>query len=98
MNQERVYQVILAPHVSEKTTNAADSGNQVVFRVARDASKSEIRQAVETLFDVKVAGVKTLLMKGKSKGFGRIRGRRSDWKKAYVALEAGQDIDFLGGE
>ena len=98
MNQERLYQILLAPHVSEKTTNVADSGNQVVFRVARDANKNEIRQAVETLFDVKVAGVKTALMKGKSKGFGRIRGRRSDWKKAYVALEAGQDIDLLGGE
>ncbi len=98
MNQERLYTILLAPHVSEKTTNAAEEANQVVFRVRRDASKGEIKQAVEQLFDVDVTGVRTARMKGKAKGFGRIRGRRSDWKKAYVALEAGQEIDFLGAE
>lgn len=98
MNQERLYSILLAPHVSEKATVVGDSANQVVFRVARDATKAEIRQAVEKIFDVKVTGVQTAMIKGKAKGFGRIRGRRSDWKKAYVALEAGQDIDFLGGE
>lgn len=98
MNQERLYNVLLAPHVSEKTERAGDGANQVVFRVVKDASKQEIKRAVEKLFDVKVRNVQTVLMKGKAKSFGRISGRRSDWKKAYVALEAGQEIDFLGGE
>ena len=98
MNKERMYTILLAPHVSEKSTIVADDANQVVFRVKRDASKGEIKEAVETLFDVKVNAVKTALMKGKTKGFGRIKGKRPDWKKAYVALEAGQEIDFLGGE
>lgn len=98
MNQERMYTILQAPHVSEKTTILGDSANQVVFRVVKDATRDEIKQAVETLFDVKVRRVQTAVVKGKVKGFGRIRGRRSDWKKAYVALEAGQDIDLLGGE
>lgn len=98
MNQERIYNILLGPHVSEKSSVLAETANQVVFRVARDATKDEIRQAVEQLFDVKVTGVQTALVKGKTKNFGRLRGRRSDWKKAYVALEAGQEIDFLGGE
>lgn len=98
MNQERMYTILLAPHVSEKSTIVGDEANQVVFRVKRDASKGEIKTAVEQLFDVKVEKVQTAVMKGKEKGFGRIKGRRPNWKKAYVALEAGQDIDFLGGE
>ncbi len=98
MNQERLYKILLAPHVSEKTSVAAEAANQVVFKVARDATKDEIKQAVEQLFDVKVNRVQTATVKGKAKNFGRIRGRRSDWKKAYVALEAGQEIDFLGGD
>ncbi len=98
MNQERLFNILLAPHVSEKAERAGDSANQVVFRVAKDASKQEIRRAVEQMFDVKVRNVQTVLMKGKAKSFGRIAGRRSDWKKAYVALEAGQEIDFLGGD
>lgn len=98
MNQERLYNVLLAPHVSEKSTLINEDTNQVVFRVKRDASKSEIKTAVETLFNVDVRKVRTAVMKGKEKGFGRIKGRRSDWKKAYVALEDGQDIDFLPGE
>ncbi len=97
MNQERIYQVLLGPHVSEKSTIIADDGNQVVFRLARDANKAEVKAAVEQLFEVKVRGVRVTTMKGKRKGLGRIRGRRSDWKKAYVSLEAGQELDFLGG-
>lgn len=97
MNQERIYQVVLGPHVSEKSTLAADDGNQVVLRVARDATKPEIKAAVEKLFEVRVEGVRVVRNKGKTKGFGRIRGRRSDWKKAYVALEPGQDLDFFDG-
>jgi large subunit ribosomal protein L23 len=98
MNQERVMQVLLAPHVSEKTTIAADQDNQYVFRVAVDASKPEIRKAVETLFEVQVDKVRVLNNKGKTKRFGQRMGRRKDWKKAYVTLKSGQEIDFLGGE
>jgi len=96
MNEERLLQVLLAPHVSEKATVAADSANQHVFRVATDATKSEVKAAVEKLFNVKVAKVQVVNVKGKSKRFGQRLGKRSDWRKAYVALEAGQDIDFAG--
>jgi large subunit ribosomal protein L23 len=98
MNRERIFEVLLSPHVSEKATNIADAHNQFVFRVAKNASKLEIRKAVEKLFDVKVKSVQTLNVKGKAKNFGRLQGRRSGWKKAYVSLEAGQDIDFLAAE
>ena len=96
MNEERLLQVLLAPHISEKATVAADSANQHVFKVATDATKSEVKQAVEKLFNVKVAKVQVVNVKGKSKRFGQRLGKRSDWRKAYVALEAGQDIDFAG--
>ncbi len=96
MNQERLMQVLLAPHVSEKSTKVADLHNQVTFRVARDATKAEIKGAVELLFNVKVKGVTVANMKGKTKRLGTRFGQRPDWKKAYVALEAGQEIDFLG--
>jgi len=96
MNEERLLQVLLAPHVSEKATVAADSANQHVFRVATDATKLEVKAAVEKLFNVKVAKVQVVNVKGKSKRFGQRLGKRSDWRKAYVALEAGQDIDFAG--
>ena len=98
MNEERLMTVLLGPHVSEKTTNVADDHNQVVFRVRRDATKTEIRRAVEKLFDVKVDKVRVVNHKGKIKRFGLQFGRRQDWKKAYVSLPAGQDIDFLGGD
>lgn len=98
MNRERIFEVLLSPHVSEKATNIADAHNQFVFRVAKNASKLEIRKAVEQLFEVKVKSVQTLNVKGKAKNFGRLQGRRSGWKKAYVSLEAGQDIDFLAAE
>jgi len=98
MNQERVMQVLLAPHVSEKTTLAADQDNQYVFRVEVNASKPEIRKAVESLFEVQVEKVRVLKNKGKNKRFGQTLGRRKDWKKAYVTLKSGQEIDFLGGE
>ncbi len=97
MNQERIMQVLRAPHISEKATVIADERNQVVFKVASDATKPEIRKAVESLFKVKVTDVTTLNVKPKAK---RIRGRvgyRSGWKKAYVSLAKGEEIDFLGG-
>ncbi|MDH3236697.1 MAG: 50S ribosomal protein L23 [Alphaproteobacteria bacterium] len=97
-NQERLMQVLLGPHVSEKSTAAADQSNQVVFKVRGDATKREIRRAVELLFEVKVASVSTMRVQGKAKRFGTNRGRRSDWKKAYVRLAPGQDIEFMGAE
>ncbi|MFO7642436.1 MAG: 50S ribosomal protein L23 [Candidatus Competibacteraceae bacterium] len=98
MNQERLLKVLLAPHVSEKSNRVAERYNQVVFKVARDATKPEIKDAVELLFKVAVKGVTILNVKGKRKRFGMIHGRRSDWKKAYVSLEAGHEIDFMAAE
>ena len=97
MNQERLMKVLLAPHVSEKSARVADAHNQAVFKVARDATKPEIKIAVELLFKVKVKAVRVANVKGKRKRFRALQGRRADWKKAYVSLEPGQEIDFLGG-
>ncbi len=97
MNQERLMKVLLAPHVSEKSTSVAEVSNQYVFRVVGDATKPEIKQAVELMFSVEVGAVQVANMKGKQKRFGARQGRRSDWKKAYVTLKAGQEIDFAGG-
>jgi large subunit ribosomal protein L23 len=96
MNQERIYQVLLGPHISEKATIVAEKHRQFVFRVRPDANKLEIKKAVEQLFSVQVASVNTTVIKGKSKRFGRGLGRRSDIKKAYVALKEGFDLDFSG--
>lgn len=97
MNLERLYKVLISPIISEKSTRAADMANQYVFRVLPDATKSEIGRAVELMFDVKVDRVQVLNVNGKRKRFGRREGVRSDWRKAYVRLQAGQDIDFGGG-
>lgn len=94
MNQERLLQVILAPVISEKSTFVAEKHQQVVFRVVNDATKPEIKAAVELLFNVKVDKVSTLNVKGKVKRVGRTMGRRKDWKKAYVSLMPGQEIDL----
>jgi len=94
MNQERIYKVILAPHVSEKTMVTASAAGQHVFKVAVDAEKSEIKIAIETLFKVKVAKVRVVNVKGKSKRHGARTGSRSDWKKAYVTLQDGQQLDI----
>lgn len=96
MSTERLMNVLRAPVVSEKSTNVAEQHNQAVFEVAVDATKPEIRKAVETLFKVSVTDVRTVLVKGKRKRFGRVEGRRKDWKKAYVQLGEGQEIDFVG--
>jgi large subunit ribosomal protein L23 len=94
MNQERLYQVIKAPHITEKAATASETSNQFAFRVAIDANKLEVKHAVEKLFDVKVERVQLLKMKGKKKRnrFGDVK--KSDWKKAYVRLAEGHDIDF----
>ncbi len=98
ISQERMLKVILAPVVSEKSTRIADKLNQVVFRVLRDATKQEISAAVSNLFKVEVTGVQVLNVKGKVKRSGRVTGRRDNWKKAYVTLKPGQDIDFASGK
>ncbi len=95
MNQERILSIILGPHVSEKSSMIAESNNQVTFKVLGDATKPEIKKAVESLFNVVVKGVQVLNVKGKSKRTARGKMRsRSDWKKAFVRLEQGQQIDF----
>ncbi len=98
MNQERIYKVLLGPVISEKAAMAGDAANQVVFKVTTDATKAEIKAAVEQLFEVKVEGVRVLNVKGKTKRTRHGMGKRSDWKKAYVRLEQGQDIDFAVAE
>jgi len=97
MNQERLMQVLLAPQISEKATYVAEKHEQVIFRVLSDASKSEVKGAVELLFKVSVESVQIANVKGKQKKFGRIMGRRKNWKKAYVCLKPGQEINFVDG-
>lgn len=97
MNQERLMQVLLAPQISEKATYVADKHEQVVFRVASDATKSEIKAAVELLFKVEVEAVQVANVKGKVKRFKGATGRRKGWKKAYVSLKPGQEINFVEG-
>ena len=97
MNQQRLMQVLLAPQISEKATYVADKNEQVVFRVASDATKPEIKAAVELLFKVGVESVQIANDKGKQKKFGRFMGARKNWKKAYVCLKPGQEINFVDG-
>ncbi|MFT4519303.1 MAG: large subunit ribosomal protein L23 [Halioglobus sp.] len=98
MNQERIFQVLVGPHISEKAAIAADLNNQYVFKVAVDATKSEIKKSVEQLFKVKVSNVNTLKVKGKVKRTRYGSSTKPTWKKAYVRLEQGQDIDFATAE
>lgn len=97
-NQERLMTVLLGPHVSEKTTDIADRNNQVAFKVRRDSTKTEIKGAVELMFEVKVTDVQVVNCRGKIKRFGRDWGQRQHWKKAYVTLAEGESIDFLGAD
>ena len=97
MNMERIYQIILAPHVSEKTTTAAEKSRQMVFKVREDATKPEIKTAVEKLFEVEVDTVQVINVRGKMK-YGKHTGKRANWKKAYVRLKEGHDIDFMGAQ
>ena len=90
-----IYSVIKKPHVTEKTSLAADASNTVAVVVDRDANKIEIKQAVESLFKVKVSDVRTVTVAGKVKRSGKTYGKRSNWKKAYVTLQEGQSIDFF---
>ncbi len=96
--QDRLLQVILAPQITEKATYVADKNQQIAFKVRSDATKPEIKAAVELVFKVEVQSVTVANVKGKQKRAGRIMGRRSDWKKAYVSLKPGQEINFAAGE
>jgi large subunit ribosomal protein L23 len=96
MNKERLMTVLIQPHVSEKAATVQEKANQYVFRVRDDASKAEVKQAVEMMFEVKVEGVNLLNRPGKTRRFKNIAGRRNGFKKAYVRLESGQTIDFTG--
>ena len=98
MNKNRLCQVLLAPRVTEKSTRVGEDSNQYIFEVVNDATKSEVKGAVEMLFDVSVESVRIVNVKGKSKAFRMRPGKRSNWKKAYVRVQEGQVIDFLGGE
>lgn len=97
MSTERLLQVVRAPHASEKAARLQAAHNQYVFKVSKEATKADIKAAVEDLFKVKVEGVRVLTVKGKAKAFRNRIGRRSDWRKAYVTLIAGNSINF-GGE
>lgn len=97
MKREQLMNVLIAPHVTEKTSLAMQNHNQYTFRVRRDATKTDIRQAVELMFDVKVKGVQIVNEPGKTRRFGRQVGRTQDWKKAYVRLAPGQSIDYETG-
>ena len=96
MNQERMHQILLRPVISEKSTSEGNESQQVVFEVLQDANKVEVREAVEKLFNVRVENVRVLNVRGKVKRFGKTPGKRTNWKKAYVRLAEGDDIDFLG--
>jgi large subunit ribosomal protein L23 len=98
MKEERLLQVILAPVISEKATMLADKREQIIFRVATTATKPEVKAAVELLFKVQVKAVNLLNVKGKSKRFGRFNGSRAGWKKAFVCLQPGQELNFAAGE
>ena len=98
MNPERVYTVLLEPHFSEKVAIQGEESNQYGFKVAKNATKAEIKEAVETLFGVNVDKVTTLNVKGKHKRTFRGISRKKDWKKAYVRVAAGQELDYLGAD
>lgn len=98
MNQERMYQILLSPHVSEKASVLAEENNQHVFSVLPTATKVEVKEAVEGMFKVKVEKVRLLNVKGKAKRFGGRMGKRSDLRKAYVTLTTDNDIDFAGAK
>ena len=98
MNQERLLKVLLGPLVSEKSARLTEQSQQFVFKILPDATKLEVKKAVEFLFNVNVQSVQVVNVRGKVKRFGRGLGHRNDWKKAYVRLQEGQEIDFVGAE
>lgn len=98
MNQSELFKIIVSPVVSEKSYRLGDKNNQVLFKVLPEATKADIKKAVEMLFEVKVDSVRTLSVKGKKRRFGKTIGKTQDWKKAYVRLAEGHNINFAGTE
>ncbi len=98
MSKERLFKVLLSPRLTEKSTRVSEGSNQYVFKVTTDSNKTEIKSAVEQLFKVNVESVRIINVKGKNKAFKLRAGKRKDWKKAYVRVQEGQVIDFLGGD
>ena len=98
LSTEKLMSVLIGPHLSEKSSGLAERLKQFVFKLRRDADTSDIKRAVELMFDVNVTAVQVVNCMGKAKRFGRSPGRRQDWKKAYVTLAKGQDIEFLGAQ
>jgi len=98
MNDQRLYKVLIRPHVSEKTATSAEMQGRHAFRVAGDATKTEVRKAVEKIFGVDVRSVQISNVRGKTKRFGQVEGKRSGWRKAIVRLAEGQDLDFMSME
>ena len=98
MNDQRLYQVLIRPHVSEKTAMSAEMQGRHAFRVAGNATKLEVRRAVEKIFGVDVKSVQISNVRGKTKRFGQVEGKRSGWRKATVRLAEGQDLDFMSME
>ena len=96
MSVNKSLQAVLAPQVTEKATMVADKYNQIAFKVKKDATKKEVKEAIELMFKVEVTAVNILNMNGKTKRAGRFMGKRNDWKKAYISLKAGQEINFTG--
>jgi large subunit ribosomal protein L23 len=98
MNQEKLFKILEGPHISDKAYTIADQNGQIVFKVANDANKIEIKKAVEKLFNVEVVNVNVLNNKPKKRSFRRVEGKTRSWKKAYVTLAEGHDINFVGNE
>ncbi len=98
MNEERLLKVIIAPHISEKGTMLADKFRQFIFKIENNATKIEVKKAIEFLFKVEVDSVQICNVKGKKKIFKQVPGRRKNWKKAYVTLKEGYDLEFIGAE
>ncbi len=98
IHEKKLLDVLLAPHVSEKATMVAEQNRQVIFKVAKNADKHTVKLAVEKLFNVEVESVNICNVKGKQRNFRQVAGKRADWKKAYVCLKEGHDIDFVGKE
>ncbi len=98
IRQDQIRSVIISPHISEKTTDLSEKNQQITFKVRLDSNKTQIKKAVEKLFDVKVSSVKTLSVKGKKKRTGMRKGKTKSWKKACITLAEGQDIDFMGAD
>lgn len=98
MNQERLLNVILAPHVSEKTARASEKHNEYAFRVVKGATKPEVKNAVEQLFNTKVETVRIVNVRAKTKQFKQVEGKKKGWRKAYVTLQKDQKLDIMGAQ